>query len=285
MRKLLYFYILLACLCACTQKEIAPQEQPDLIEQDTLAKVASYNITQEEFDERASFLDPAFKKYIQTPLGKQNFLNYLISERLLQQEAIFENLQDDPEYQKEINDIIKQQEENLKKAKEFLLKKALMDKLYSDGILYVSEEEIKAYHKKYPYEIKILQILLNDPVEAAQVMNYVKNTKTQNSFKEAVMKFSKDPLVKQNKGALPAFIPGEYLNEIEVPAANSASGQVQGFIQTPLGFHIIMKVGEDRLSYDKAKERIKSILEKQKLDDYLNSLKEKYGVEVKNEIK
>ena len=284
MRKIITLYILLICLCACLKQE-TPQEQKEALPQNTLAKVAGYALTQEEFEERAELLDPAFKQYVSTPLGKQNFLNYLISERLLQQEALFKNLQNDPEYQKEIDTLVKQQEESLKRAKEFFLKKALMDNLYNEGVLYVSEEEVKDYYKKYPYEIQILQIIVNDAQEAAQVMNYVKGTKTQNSFKEVVKKFSKDPLAKQNQGALPPFIPGEYLPEIEVPAANSSSGQVQGFIQTPLGFHIIMKVGENRLSYDKAKERIQTILEKQKLDDYLNSLKEKYGVEVKNESK
>ncbi len=282
MRKILSLYILLICLCACLQQEV-PQEQTDGVPQNILAKVAGYNITQEEFDEKAEYLDPAFKQYVSTPQGKQNFLNYLISERLLQQEALFKNLQNDPEYQQKVDTIIKQQEEHLKRSKEFLLRKTLLDNLYSQGVLYVGEDEIKDYYKKYPYEIQILQIILNDPQEAAQVMNYVKGTKTQNSFKEAVVRFSKEPLAKQNKGVLPPFIPGEYLAEIEVPAANSSSGQVQGFIQTPLGFHIIMKVGENRLTYDKAKERIKTILEKQKLDGYLNSLKEKYGVEVKNE--
>ena len=281
MRKIIIF-CLLAFLCACVQKEsttIPP------LEDNALAKVAGYQITQEEFDKRASFLDPSFQQYIKTPQGKQNFLNYLISERLLLQEALFKNLQNDPEYEQEIANIIKQQAENLQRAKEFLLRKKLMEELYTQGITYVGEEEIKAYYKKYPYEIKILQIILNNPQEAAQVMNAVKNIKSQNNFKEAVRQFSKDPSAKENKGALEPFIPGEYLPEIEVPAANSASGQVQGFIQTPLGFHIIMKVGEDKLTYNKAKERIQTILEKQKLDDYLNSLKDKYGVEVKNENK
>ena len=253
MRKLLFFCLLLS-LGACLKQEM-PQEQNLPLEDNALAKVAGYIITQEEFDKKAEFLDPSFQKYIQTPQGRENFLNYLISERLLLQDAQFKNLQNDPEYEQEIADIIKLQEENLQRSKEILLRKKLMEELYSQGIIYVSEEEIKAYYKKYPYEIKILQILLNDAQEAAQVMNAVKNTKTQNSFKEAVAKFSKDPLAKQNKGALEPFIPGEYLPEIEVPAANSSVGQVQGFIQTPLGFHIIMKVGEDKLSYDKAKQK------------------------------
>lgn len=283
MRKIL-IVCLLTCLCACAKKDV-PLEPVTPLEENALAKVAGYVITQEEFDQKAQFLDDSFQKYIKTPQGKQNFLNYLIGEKLLEQEALFKNLQQDPQYQQEINDIIKQQEESLKRAKEFLLKKKLMEELYNQGITYVSEDEIKNYYKKYPYEIKILQIVLNDALEAAQVMNAVKSTKTQNSFKEAVARFSKDPLAKQNKGALPPFIPGEYLQEIEVPAANSATGQVQGFIQTPLGFHIIMKVGEEKLTYNQAKERIQNILEKQKLDDYLSSLKDKYGVEVKNETK
>jgi hypothetical protein len=44
-----------------------------------------------------------------------------------------------------------------------------------------------------------------------------------------------------------------------------------------------MKVKEENLSYAEAKDRIHAILEKQKMDAYLNSLKDKYGVEVINE--
>ena len=194
MRKILFF-CLLTCLCACTQKETFVEPQPQPLQENALAKVAGYVITQEEFDKKASFLDPAFQKYIKTPQGKQNFLNYLISERLLQQEALFKNLQNEPEYQQKISDIIKQQEENLQNAKEFLLRKALMEDVYNQGITYVSEEEIKAYHKKYPYEIKILQIILNDAQEAAQVMNAVKNIKTQSKFQEAIRQFSRSVLL------------------------------------------------------------------------------------------
>jgi hypothetical protein len=55
---------------------------------------------------------------------------------------------------------------------------------------------------------------------------------------------------------------------------------MQGFIKTPFGFHIIMKTQEESLSYNNAKDRIKSILEKQKTDAYLQALKDKYGAEV-----
>ena len=73
-------------------------------------------------------------------------------------------------------------------------------------------------------------------------------------------------------------MPGEFIPEIEVIAANSPSGSVQGFIKTSQGFHIIMKVKEKRLSLKNAKERIEQILRLQKEDAALNALKNKYEV-------
>ncbi len=77
-----------------------------------------------------------------------------------------------------------------------------------------------------------------------------------------------------------SVMPGEYLPEIEVIAANSPSGSVQGFIKTGQGFHIIMKTKEKRLSFKDAEPRIREILRAQKEDNVLNALKNKYEVVV-----
>ena len=81
------------------------------------------------------------------------------------------------------------------------------------------------------------------------------------------------------------FMPGEFLPEIEVIAANSSVGSVQGFIKTAFGFHIIMKTGEKRLSKEEAAPRIRAVLEKKRLDKILESLQSKYEVVIydKNE--
>lgn len=275
MKKLL-LPILLLTLCACHQK----QEEKTAPQSPVLAKISGEFITEDDFNAQAAELDDSFNKFLQTDIGKENFLNYLINEKLMLKAAKDAGLERNPQYIKEITDIETEQKIRLEKAKAYALNRLLLQKLYEDGTIAVSEEEIKAYHKKYPYQIYLLEILLTDAKEAADVTRAIRNSKTKQTFEEAVKKFSKDPVSKKNKGALEPFIPGEYLPQIEVAAANTPTYQVQGFIKTPRGFHIIMKTGEERLTYNQAKDRIKQILEKQKMDAYLNSLKSKYRVEV-----
>lgn len=279
MRKLTISAAALLILCACgggTPQNDESQNGP------TLALVAGEPITQTDFDKEADALDDSFRQYLNTDIGKENFLNYLINEKLILKAAKDSGLENNPQYIKEIKNIEAEQQRSLAKAKEYALYRLMAQKLYEDGTLAVTEEEIKAYHDKYPYQIYLMEIVLQDPKEAADVTRAIRNAKTKQTFQEAVRKFSKDPVSKKNKGELPPFIPGEYLPQIEVAAANTPAYQVQGFIKTPRGFHIIMKTGEEKLSYNKAKERIKEILERQKMDAYLNSLKGKYGVEVTN---
>lgn len=268
----------LLILCACEKTPLNNNAQSG----DVLATVAGEPITTTDFETEASSLDDSFQKYLDTDIGRENFLNYLINEKLIIKAAKDNGLENDPQYIKEIKDIEDQQKRSLEKAKDYSLSRLMAQKLYDDGTIAVSEEEIKAYYDKYPYQIYLMEIVLQDAKEAADVTRAIRNSKTKQTFQDAVKRFSKDPVSKQNKGELPPFIPGEYLPQIEVAAANTPAYQVQGFIKTPRGFHIIMKTGEEKLSYNKAKDRIKEILERQKMDAYLNSLKGKYGVEVTN---
>lgn len=268
----------LLILCACEKTPLNNNTQSG----DVLATVAGEPITTTDFETEASSLDDSFQKYLDTDIGRENFLNYLINEKLIIKAAKDSGLENDPQYIKEIKDIEDQQKRSLEKAKDYSLSRLMAQKLYDDGTIAVSEEEIKAYHDKYPYQIYLMEIVLQDAKEAADVTRAIRNAKTKQTFQDAVKRFSKDPVSKKNKGELPPFIPGEYLPQIEVAAANTPAYQVQGFIKTPRGFHIIMKTGEEKLSYNKAKDRIKEILERQKMDAYLNSLKGKYGVEVIN---
>lgn len=281
MKKFLSLALILLALSACDEK---PQEKPPL-PKDTLAAVGGSPITQTDFEERVKELDPEFQKFVKTVYGRENFLNFLINEQVLIKAAQENGIPRSDEFKKEMEEIKKQQEIALKEKEEYLLNKLLMEKLEKDGTIAVSDQEIRAYHKRYPYQITVAHILLNDPVQAAAVMRRVGNIKTQSGFEEMVRTFSTDPETKKNGGKLPPFIPGEYLPEIEVPAANSPAFSPQGFIKTPFGFHIIMKIKEESLSYNNAKERIKKILEKQKLDAYLESLRSKYTVEVIDEGK
>ncbi len=282
-----YFLISLfsvLCLCACSNAGEEDYSSQTLTETGVLAKVGGEEITQEDFDKKAQNLDEDFSSFIKTPVGRDNFLDLIISERLFLKEAQNEGLDKDEGYQKQVDDLQEQLKQNFAAAKEFMLLSMLSEKLKKEGVTSVSEEEIKAYYKKYPYQISLLQILVTDAQLAADLTKQLKGA-SQARFLEAVKKFSIDPVTKDNGGRLEPFIPGEYIAEIEIAAANTPVMQVQGFFKTAHGFHIIMKTGEEALSYPQAKDKIQQILEKQKQDAYLNSLKQKYGVEVKYESK
>ncbi|MDR1123595.1 MAG: peptidylprolyl isomerase [Elusimicrobiota bacterium] len=279
MHKLIPAALLICFLCACGNE--TPQTPEEQLQPDTLAVIAGTPLTQTDFDAAAQELDKDFQNFVKTPAGKENFLNFLVNERLLLA-AAQADIAGAPKFEEEMAVFRKEQEAALKTRRESLLRTMLMEKLRNDGVISVSEDEIKAYHRKYPYQITIAHILMDDPQKAAAVMREIGNVRTQDKFGEYARKFSADPATAKKGGLLPPFIPGEYLPEIEAPAANSPAGQPQGFIKTALGFHIIMKVREESISLKNAQERIQEILEKQKTDAYLATLKERYGVEVIN---
>ncbi len=283
MKKILFLALILSC-AACTPKQENPTQEP-LVYTDSpvLAYVDNQPITQEDFDKAANNLNDSFKKFVTTKSGRANFLSFLISEKLLLVDAKNRGIDSTPEYRAEIAALEEAQKNALETAKNFALRRDLLETLSKDGTLGVSEEEIKAYYKKYPYEITIKQFIISDSQKAADVMKQMRNVRSVSKFADFARQFSDEPLAKKSGGDMPPFIPGEYLPQIEVPAANSKLMEVQGFITTAQGNHIFMKTAEKRLTYNEAKDRIKMIIENQKLDTYLNSLNKKYNISVVKE--
>lgn len=283
MKRILTLTLILSCVACAPKQENNPQEPLVYNNSPVLAYVENEPITQADFDNAANNLDENFRKFVTTKSGRANFLSFLISEKLLLEDAKNRRIDLTPEYQEEIAAMEAAQKAALETAKSFALRRNLIASLVLDGTLGVSEEEIKDYYKKYPYEITIKQFIISDSQKAADVMKQMRNVRSAGKFAEFARQFSDDPLAKKSGGEMPPFIPGEYLPQIEVPAANSKLMEVQGFITTAQGNHIIMKIAEKRLTYNEAKDRIKMIIENQKLDSYLNSLNKKYNISVVKE--
>ena len=131
MKKLLITALSAICFTACAQKEPAPSSV-------VLAKVGGYPITQEDLDEKAQTLDKDFTQYLTTPAGKENFLGFMINERLLSVAARDMGIEASPEYQNEIDAIKREQARSLRQAKDFALRRMLKEKLAQDGTLTVT---------------------------------------------------------------------------------------------------------------------------------------------------
>ena len=162
MKKILAMYLILSCAACAPKQENTSQEPLVYNNSPVLAYVDNQPITQKDFDNATNNLDDNFKKFVTTKSGRANFLSFLISEKLLLADAKNRGINLTPEYQAEINTLEEAQKAALETAKNFALRRNLLETLAQDGTLGVSEEEIKEYYKKYPYEITIKQFIISD---------------------------------------------------------------------------------------------------------------------------
>lgn len=271
MKRIGLFLIPFLLLGAC--KKDAPQT-PTQADQSIVAQVGNLTITQNELDAKTALLPPEDLAFVQTPIGRQNFLHILVREKLAELSAKDAGLAKSDEYLGALEDKRQHLEENYSAFAEDLLRRMWYDYLKDKGLLSISDEEIEAYFKKYPYEMTLKQIIIADAQTADEVFRALRNSKSR--WNEFERQYSAAP--ENLRGQTITFMPGEFISEIEVVSANSAVGTVQGFIKTAQGFHIIMKTGERKLKLSDAAPRIREVLENQKIDAVLNGLQNKYKV-------
>ncbi len=270
MRTFFLFFTLAICLTACTQN---PTDAPEPDTPETAGRIGTNTISQQEVEERARLLSKQDQLFAQTELGKQALLQTVAREKLILADAQATKLDKQPDYQQ----FLQQERTRLEKAYQTFADELLTRIWYeaqtqAGGPAYASEDEMKAYFRKYPYEMTIKQIIVENAQTADEVLRTLKHAPSHWAAMSRQYGITPEEL------KTVSFMPGEYLPELEVIAANSPTGKVQGFFKTPLGFHIIMKTGEKRLTWENAQPRIRTVLENEKIDALLNTLKTKYEV-------
>lgn len=267
-RTLISGAVLAALLCACSASK--PPEG-------ALAKVGKTYITKSEFESKLDDISPDFRAYAQTPNGKKQFLEILIREKLALLAAQGSSASRSQEYRTSVDQRKHELDQRLEDYKNYLLTKIWVEELKKSGTLSVSDEEIADYYKKYPYTVSISHILVANPKDAEELMKTVRHGK---NFAAAAKEHSLDAATAPNGGQVPPFIIGEFLPSLEAAAAGMRNGDIQGIFKSKFGYHIIKKQGENDIPLDQARERIRLVLEKSKFDSYINSLQDKYKVEV-----
>ena len=232
---------------ACNKPAEAPvAEEP--AEPEIAAKVGAVIITEKDLEDKLVFMSPEDRDFAKTSIGRTNFINALVREKLAELAALDAKLDESDSYLAALEDKRAQLRKIYDDYAQQLLIRSWYDQLEESGATAVTEEEIKNYFDKYPYEMTVKQIIISNAQTADQVLRALKASPSR--WKELERQYS----------IAPEAIRG------------------QGFIKTSQGFHIIMKVKEKRLSLKNAKERIEQILRLQKEDAALNALKNKYEV-------
>ncbi len=259
----------LLLLAGCHKKEELPAGKRT---DEVAVRIGDTLITQEDIAQRLPLLSEKDRAFAQTDIGRQNLIQIITREKLIEADARHNQLDQDPEYKKLLEEKREQLEKTYDDFAQQLLTQFWYAKQQTDGPINVTEKEIKDYYAKYPYEMTLKQIIVSNAQTADQLLRSLKGNPSSWNSLSRQYNIAPDSLKSFS------FMPGEYLPNLEVVAANSPVGKVEGFFKTPQGFHIIMKTNEKRLSWAEAQPRIQQVLENQKLDELLDSLKTQYEV-------
>ncbi|MBR2865045.1 MAG: peptidylprolyl isomerase [Elusimicrobiaceae bacterium] len=279
MKKFLFLLLTISLLTACDKapqepaRAAAAESQPSAKEM-VVAEVGPVQITQAQLENRLALLPEEDQEFAKTNIGRKNFIQLLVREELAALDAKEEELDKQDFYLTALEDKREQLKEIYQDFSKDLLNRMWEEHLLKSGVIAVTDQEIADYFDKYPYEMTIKQIIIADAETADAVLRELKRSKKR--WRELERQYSKAPQQSQNQEI--SFMPGEFIAELEVIAANTPTGSTQGFVKTSQGFHIIMKTGERRLKLKEAAPRIRTILENQKMDSALNALQKKYKV-------
>ncbi|GAF67311.1 unnamed protein product, partial [marine sediment metagenome] len=252
-------------------------------------------VSTEELDKRYEFFFflvgyPEEYKQIVT---KESFVDQLINEKLLLQEAAKKNIIiTDKEVDAEIDNLVKQSpvsyeelEEQLKEndfsmdyLTEYYKNQMILTKLLDTTVFLemdVTEPEISEYYNenKELYfaeegQIRARHILVETEEEAEDIKRELDNGR---DFAELAEEKSIGPSG-PNGGELGFFEKGQMVQGFEEMAFSLKVNEISEPVKTDFGWHIIQR-GEDTISLNEARESIEEVLliekQRQALDDYV----------------
>lgn len=246
------------------------------MENQILASVNGKNITQQDVDMAMTRFPQQNQEYFASEIGKEQFLEQLISFELLHKFAIDEHLEETEDF--------KSQLELLKKD---LLIQAAVKKVLD--VVTISDEEVKKYFEdnkemfKGEASVRAKHILIDNEDKAKEIKEKINNGL---SFEDAAREFSTCPSSSQG-GDLGTFTRGKMVPEFENAAFELEIGQISEPVKTQFGYHLIKvdeKLPEVMKSFDEVKDSLKLNLlgQKQNMEyiKLINDLKQEQKVEI-----
>jgi len=243
-----------------------------------VARVGRAVITETEFQQKLTEVSPDYQNYVLTPYGRKQFLDILIREKMIIQAAQADGVAASPEFKERMRQAHQESEDRLNQARDYLLARLWFEKLRTGGVLGVRDDEVQDYHKKHPTEVLARHILLPTAEEAEATLREVRGRGAA-AFAAKAKKSSLDADTAGEGGRMRPALFGEIIPELEV-VFKMRVGEAGGPVRSKFGYHVVLKEGENPVPFDAAKDRIKNILEKQKLDKHLQSLQASIPVEV-----
>lgn len=245
-----------------------------------VAKIGKLTITQSEYRRKLAEVSSGYQDYVLTPSGRRQFLDVLVREKLVVAAAQQSDVPRSADFRARLDRLRKEEEERVREGGEYLLTTLWIEDLRKRGLLKVEDAEISEYLEKHPSEVDMRHILLATPEKAEEV---AKRLRSGANFAKVAKEESLDAATAADGGRLPPSLYGEVIPELEEVVFRMRAGEIGGPLKSKFGYHVLRKEGERRPPADEARERAARLLEKQKLDRYLQSMQEKFPVEIVDE--
>jgi peptidyl-prolyl cis-trans isomerase C len=247
------------------------------MEKNVVAVVNGREITEKDLNFAVSRFAPERRAMFESPEGRKQLLEQLISWELLYDYAVDRNLEDSQEFKFQ-----------LEEARKAILTQLAVQETVSK--ITISEEEIKNYYENNieafaePEQVSARHILVDSEDKAKEVIGLINNGM---SFEEAAGLFSSCPSKSQG-GSLGYFSRGMMVPEFEQAAFTMEPGKISEPVMTQFGYHIIKvehkTAGQTRSLEESVEEIRNQILQEKQNSAYgelMNDLRKKYEVTIR----
>ncbi|MFH0948057.1 MAG: peptidylprolyl isomerase [Elusimicrobiota bacterium] len=251
-----------------------------------LASVGNEKITVEEFEKAVKNAPYTLQEYLSTDIGRKQYLDAMLEEKTVLVVAKSQGIQNRPAVKKQLSEIEKRLKDNYEK----LESEIIMNELLKEKIV-LGDSEVKDYYEKHkeefekPTELKVSHILLSTEEEAKKITERIKKNE---AFEKLAKENSVDKVTASKGGDLGFFRRRQYVKEFEEAAFKLIKiGDISDIIKTPLGYHIIKLTDRKQLKPQKLEDvetEIKQVLQKEKMDKWLNEISKKYKANVNYEL-
>ncbi len=242
-----------------------------------VAKVGSVSITQDDVNRELKVYPEQIQRMFAGPDGMDKFVDELVKKEMLYQEAKKKGFENNPDYQKKVEEF-----------KKITLIGLLLEKEIEEKAK-VSDADVKKYYDEHKAEmtqggqIRASHILVKTEDEANKILEQIKKG---GDFGKLAKEKSIDKASGGNGGDVGFFSKGQMVPEFENAASRLKVGEVGGPVKTRFGYHIIKVTGKKEgqiVEFDKIKDMLSQRVtaEKQKavFDSYIDGLKKSYSVE------
>lgn len=273
MRRHLLALAVATALSTISAPVLAAEEAPKTADY-VIMKVDGQEITKGEVDRLWSGLFPAGQAPAFDaiePQMREKILRGVMTERLLQNEAMKAGIDKSAAVQKELEEIKRKLVvRNFLESKTATITDADLKREYD--ALVVSLRDQKEVHARH--------ILVASEAEAKDVKKKLDDGK---KFEELAKEYSKDPGSAKQGGDLGYFTKEKMVKEFADAAFKMKKGEVSAPVKSQFGWHII-KVDDNRPvtipTYNAVKEQLRQGLQEKKLAEYIKGLVKSAEVEV-----